>query len=169
MFFTLKKCYKICFPRWEKWVIFQKKCGLNFHFKRPKRMTHDPHFTYKHKSFNQSLHLVKSGKGNLTICDNIFNIWQYVTIFSDDGSKAVQLNDEQADWKPTELLHLHKGDRTYTCYCIFVSFEIVYRMNQWWVLAVCCLWAGLVLKNCFKVGKGKISPITIYWMDLFWT
>ena len=41
-----------------------------------------------------------------------------MTIFSDDGSKAVQLDDEQADWKPTKLLHVHKGDLMYTYYCM---------------------------------------------------
>ena len=33
----------------------------------------------------------------------------FSSIFPDDGSKAVQLNDQQADWEPTKLLHLHKG------------------------------------------------------------
>ena len=32
------------------------------------------------------------------------------SIFPDNGSEAVQLNDQQADWEPAKFLHLHKGD-----------------------------------------------------------
>ena len=50
------------------------------------------------------------------MCQYIQYVIMFWIIFSDDGSKAVQLNDEQADWKQTKLLYIHKGDLTYTYY-----------------------------------------------------
>ena len=52
---------------------------------------------------------------------HILGFWMWIDIFNktlhlidqyisaDDGSKCVQFHDEQADWQPTKLLHLHKG------------------------------------------------------------